>query len=387
MSIEGISIILDKSILHGLSQSEIEALCRHYFLVVPPILLTEILGDLCAKPRKNKDPEKQVRMLAQKILTFSACKQVDYRRLRDESLLGNNMSTSFRPVVEPSDVLDDEDGPIAYITDSIEMKQIKDWQVGKFTEDDREDAQLWKLTSVANLSDYKQTLLSIPQLANLSSLRSIFETMDVTYKNDSEQWQRIDWFCQRIRMRSEVKQQVMQRWEERRQPFYVFAPYAYYCFLIEQVFFRGLVNGIIPASSKDKAYVDLQYAYYFPYSRIFSSTDKLHQRMWEAFANQRQQMFVSGGILKDDLRALSEHWNNCSEEIRDELRRISPHPPELADSFTNEAYRTLIAWGVRRPPEQIVLRSDRTPEETKALVDRILDKYERVRNKVEQPNS
>lgn len=355
--------------------------------MVPPILLTEILGNLVKAQKDNLDPAKKVQMLAQKIQTFSACKHVDYRVLRDESLLGNNMNTSYRPVIEPTALADDDDGLIAYISEAIEMKDIKDWQGGEFTQGDRQDAQLWKETSVADLGDYQKQLLPIPQLSGLSSLRAVFEKMDSIHRNSLEQWLFIDLFCNRIRMAPDVKTLVKQRWDRCRQPFYVFAPYAYYCFLIEQVFYQGLANGLVPISAKDKAYVDLQYAYYFPCSRIFSSADKFQKNLWEAFADQEQQIFVAGDILKGDLILLNEHWNNCSEEMRVELRQMSPHPPELPDSFTNEAYQKLIQWGVRRPHVRTEQRNERTSEETKALVDRILDKYEKVRSQVQKADS
>lgn len=385
MNIEGISIILDKSTLQGLGKSEIEALSRHYFLVVPPILLMEILGDL-AKVQDNLDPEKKVQMLALKIQTFSACKHVDYRNLRDASLLGNDMNTSYRPIIEPTELIDD-DGLIAYISESIEMKDVKDWQCGEFTQVDRQDAQLWKETSIIDLGEYQKQLLAIPQLSRISSLRAVFEKMDFTYRHSVEQWPFIDWFCNRIRIQAETKILVRKRWELDRQPFHVFSPYAYYCFLIEQVFYQGLANGLIPISAKAKAYIDLQYAYYFPYSRMFSSSDKFHKKLWYAFANIKQQSFVAGNILRGDLMVLQEHWNNCTEEVRADLRRISPHPPELPNSVTYDVYQRLIQLGVRRPLERSEQRVESTQEERQALADRSLSKYQKVRNKAEQSRS
>lgn len=158
---DGLSIILDKSTLQMLNAAEIECLFRHYFLVVPPILLTEIVGDLYRNDNKSiEETHRKVQLIANKILTFSACKQIDYRDLRDESLLGNETFTNFRPVIQATEIFDDEDGQsIAYISKSVEMKMIHDWQRGQFNAKDHDYAKEWKETSRIDLSSYKSQLL------------------------------------------------------------------------------------------------------------------------------------------------------------------------------------------------------------------------------------
>lgn len=61
-------IILDKSALQSLSQGEIYCLNRHFFPVVAPVLLVEILGDLKKEEKSEGLKKGGVRILAGKLL-------------------------------------------------------------------------------------------------------------------------------------------------------------------------------------------------------------------------------------------------------------------------------------------------------------------------------
>lgn len=235
---------------------------------------------------------------------------------------------------------------------------------------------------MANRFDTNQLtdpLLPIPALAGLTSLRAIYQKMD-EISRVMDQWLIIERFCKRIKLPNDMKQEIENRWKASNSELFCdFAPYAYYCYMIEQVFFQGLVSGLIPTSVNAKSYVDLQYAYYFPYSRVFSSNDKLHSKLWHAFAEHDQQLFVVGSELKDDLQKISAHWQNISEVERSELRQIRPHPPVITSSFTFGAYNEMSSIVGTR--EQKLLPTERTEEEAQASVDRILDNYNKIMQK------
>lgn len=97
---EGLPILFDKSALEMLSAEQLETLCRHFFLTVPPILLVEILGDLHST-RKTGQVGIQtdlVKRIANKILTNSAVKSYPYRIIRGAELHGNFVGWGgFRP--------------------------------------------------------------------------------------------------------------------------------------------------------------------------------------------------------------------------------------------------------------------------------------------------
>ena len=52
----GPPLMLDKSSLQTLSHDEMDILRRYFSLVVPPVILVEILGDLKKESTKAKEP-------------------------------------------------------------------------------------------------------------------------------------------------------------------------------------------------------------------------------------------------------------------------------------------------------------------------------------------
>src|SRR5690242_7966120 len=77
-------IILDKSVVYGLHNDEVDALDRYYFQIIPPILNNEILADL------TKDDPEAINRIAGNSYRISGNRGLtpDYRFLLGNSLLG-----------------------------------------------------------------------------------------------------------------------------------------------------------------------------------------------------------------------------------------------------------------------------------------------------------
>ena len=381
--------MLDKSTLEMLSHLEIETLSRHYTLVIPPILLDEILGDLYKGQDKvvsneNKIDTTIIKKLANKIFTHSAYKNTSYLGMCVESLLGNDFMDNFCPFVQPTEVGTTTDGKTAAIINPDEgLKMIHDWKEGKFDKDQMECAKAWRMVNL-NLEDYKKDVQAIVPNIQANTLKDIFYTLSVRFDNVSDvnfHWKLINGFCDALAIPSEYRDQIAIRWQQQPSKFKQFAPYAYYCFLVRYTFIFGLAKNLIPTSKKAKARIDIQYAYYFPCARIFSSEDGFHNELWQAFGHSEQQLFVNGSTLKEDLGNLHLHWETCSQEHKQNLYRTLPHPPVIEDSFTYKAFQKMVELDVLTPREQLESHQmiKRSPEEEKALVERIITNYEAVK--------
>jgi hypothetical protein len=57
---QGLRIILDKSVIHGLNNAEADSLDRYFFVIVPQILADEILAELA----KEAEDAKAIRRIA-----------------------------------------------------------------------------------------------------------------------------------------------------------------------------------------------------------------------------------------------------------------------------------------------------------------------------------
>jgi hypothetical protein len=74
--------------------------------------------------------------------------------------------------------------------------------------------------------------------------------------------------------------------------------------------------------------IDLIYVYYLPFCQVFTSSDKLHERVVPLFLRQ-DQTFVKGQELKADLHKLDEYYSALSEEVKASgLHRFADYPPE-----------------------------------------------------------
>src|SRR5688500_6061107 len=89
----GLRVILDKSVVFGLNNSEIDSLDRYFFQIVPPILVEEILADLTKEAdvrTPNRIAANAYRVSGNHGLT------VDFRMRLANSLLGREIEMDGR---------------------------------------------------------------------------------------------------------------------------------------------------------------------------------------------------------------------------------------------------------------------------------------------------
>ena len=92
----GPTLMLDKSALQALSRKEVRRLRRHFSLNIPPILISEILGDLAkAKPSDRE----QVIFLARKLPAIDQYENEHYLKLCLGSLSGLSFDMRGDPVI------------------------------------------------------------------------------------------------------------------------------------------------------------------------------------------------------------------------------------------------------------------------------------------------
>lgn len=383
---DGVTILLDKSALEMLSPDELNALARHYFLVVPPILITEIVGDLYSKRRSSKQDGIQtdlVQRVAKKIVTHAACLNIDYREIRSAELLGEYIDYGrFRPIVAATQTAFDDDGTeMALIVQDVEMKLLLNWQDGKFSDDDEKYAKDWRERSAADLDQYKRQLKESQFDIAASNLADIRLQLDTEFRAGNQD-KLFAYSCARAKLSAEQTQLVRSRWDLwGRERFYDFAPYTYFCLLVEMVFAYGLVKDLIRSSKKSKSEVDLQYVFYFPFTRVFGSWDTLHSELWGVFGNPEKQSFVWGADLKSDLMAIHERWRDASEDELATLYQSAPHPPFRENSFSVGLFEKMVALGKLASRDDTIRDRQRksTPEEDKARVEGILARYNKFK--------
>lgn len=334
----GPTIILDKSAIQALSQLEIDFLQKHFFVVVTPLLIMEILADLEKGNGEGGLSKDEVIQLSEKLLLCDSRINTNYKVLCYGSLRGQDIPMTGQAIVSggiPIKAPDGKEG--VFFDESPEEKALRNWRNGIFSDAEEILAQEWrKATRTLNLEIYKkrfkELFKNVPKIKNLKELGLHVERF--TLNPDAWiQFSCIAGLMDEMMLPQQDKDIICNRWLKRKVPlFRDFAPYAYFCFKINIIFYAGLALDLI--STKPTNMLDLGYLYYLPFCMIFSSGDKFHKSMSPLFLRSDQE-FIDRDRLKEDLCWLSREWDGLSAtEKRDRAYDYGSYPPENPKSIT-----------------------------------------------------
>jgi hypothetical protein len=129
------------------------------------------------------------------------------------------------------------------------------------------------------------------------------------------------------------------------------------------VFFNVAIGKKLISPDRASNRIDMAYLFYLPFSMIFVSNDKLHQRAAPLFMTDKQ-IFVVGDDLKKDLASLNSRYSALSEEEKSEgLFRIASYPPNDDSCLTTRVWKQL-GMNIER---QTAARSSEPPLATELL--------------------
>ncbi len=342
----GPPLLLDKSGLQALPQRLLLTLSRYYLLVVPPILVLEVLGDLLKTRQGGKE---WMRMLSEKIRSTRFFVNLDHRDLRVASLRGKPVTMDGRPVIE-SEEFDTSLGKAALISETEEHMRLLRWGFEKPTALDEQSANEWKQAIVSvNLEKAKAHLkLSNPEFPRVKSFAELGNAVDGLLRF-TDQRVALEMCLEDAHIEDDLRKEVRTRWEkDQSQKLWAFAPYAYHCFRIRMLFHLGLANDLVTTRSSNTA--DLIYLYYVPFCNVFSSNDKLHDN-FAPLVSRPDQYFIRTDLLRSDFEAIEMFWAHLSlEQKRMWFDRFGHWPPRNGGSFTYRMWmrKMKLPEGLRR---------------------------------------
>jgi len=334
----GPTIILDKSSLQSLSQSEINFLFKHYYVVVTPILIIEILGDLVKKGSK----ENEVKQLANKLLSHDSQINTYYKPIVISSFRGQKISMDGRAIINGGIPIYAKNGTQGiFFEEPAETIALRNWQRGIFTSIEETLAQRWRETTrTLDLEDYKQKhkelIRNMPMIKNFGEL-ALFVEDHVSDSEPDIQLSYINYLMGELSFSQRLKDTIYERWlKEKTHLFSNFAPYAFYCFKANMIFYFGIFSDLISTKATNK--IDLEYLYYLPFCQVFSSGDKLHKNICRLLM-RRNQDFVGRDKLKSDLKWLSEEWDSLDEDQKIQRKNdYGNYPPNNHKSITSQLW-------------------------------------------------
>ena len=327
-----ITIVIDKSTFQSLSFSELYRLSSYYKHIITPVLTMEILGDLKKEFEEGKKPSSErVVEFANKLFPMDTVVNAHYKTLMKGDLLGYPPSMDGRPNVGIQKSVISETGQKGFvIQETEEEKSIYKWKAGNFSEADHELSQLWRMTTTQE--DLLESLKKNLKANGSYKFNNYQELYDFVYKNISEpniQQNLLVSCVENYGLDAESKVKVFGRWTQEGMPLIEkFAPYAFHCLLIDNLFMFGLSSDLIGTRPTNR--VDLEYLYYLPFCNIFTSNDKVHKNLTPLLLKSYQR-FITGPELKEDLKNIVTHLDALSEEERKKFKSV---PPIIETSLT-----------------------------------------------------
>lgn len=323
-------LIFDKSALQSLSADEAVWLDNFFQSNLTPLFFIETLADLEKQMKSGKSPEDVVGDIALKAPDRGAHPNAHHRRLVETELYGlDTIAMDGRGILtggKPA-FLEGQKGII--FSRSPEQEAFHRWQRRDFLGTERNVAKRWRRAlAVSDLEEqyhvFRQRFLGGRSLKNLQETKA--RTAECIDRPDQEGAFRTGMTLFNILPDTQAK--VIERWRAAGRPrIREFAPYFSFLYSVELFFYLGLASDLI---SRDRPTnkVDLAYLYYLPFCKVFTSKDKLHEKIAPLFMRPNQT-FIRADDLKSDLAKLDAYYSELPDEIkRGGLHRFANHPPE-----------------------------------------------------------
>ena len=305
----GPQLLLNVSSLQSLSAEEVDVLDSYYFVVNVPAQFVDIL--------RLRGAEEIAKVVGKIRPIEETCWTVHYRILLSRALL----SAKFRA---------DEVHP--------EKEALRCWRSNQFATAEQVLSGRWRSTTCAIALEKWQQVMEFPTVCSLAELKPVVLAFCDSPAHQRENLQFL--LAETELLGSDSIPQlksVVNRWVARGMPpLKKFAPYAYYCLTVLIGFYTALANGLIRVEETE--WVDLEYLFYLPFCRVFSSDVAFHKQFAPIFLMEHQD-FVEGDALKQDLARIHAHWRSVPEtELQEYQRKLGNYPPILKHSITTRLW-------------------------------------------------
>lgn len=345
-------VLFDKSFVEMLNVDESAVFDALYSSVICPIFYTEVLADLSKEPPGTRTAERIVADVAKKTPIMHSTPNMLHTTICMSELAGRPIEMRGAPVRAGGKPIRRSDGSVGVIYDEApEAKAFDRWQRGQFREIERDYSSQWRAQLLK--ADHAATAkLARDTLKITAEPRNLADTMEISkevVRGHGQRFLTLKTAYALLGLNPANFSRVQERWVAAgRPPLSEFAPYTAHCLLVE-IFFNVAVGKRLISPDRPSNRVDMAYLFYIPFSMIFVSNDKLHQRVAPLFMNQ-DQIFVMGDELKKDLALLDAHYSSLPEEDRSQgLFRLASYPPD------DEKYLTTQIW------KKLRMRTERSP--------------------------
>jgi hypothetical protein len=346
-------LLFDKSVLQSLSVDEAVWLDTFYFPCITPLFFTETLADLEKEVQKGRSPEDVVGNLAEKTPIGGAI-NAHHHTLSVNELLGYTFELRHVPVVPGGNPVKTRDGRRAVVYDSPpEAVALSRWQEHDFLDVERRFAKAWRdaLSGIDLDALFRQGREIIKRVGRPKDLLAAKVAAGELLRKPGSRYV-ADALASH--QPEDLGRAVVERWRANGSaPIKEFAPYTAHLLLVDLFFCIGLGADLI-GRERPTNKIDIAYLYYLPFCMAFTSRDKLHERTAPLFLD-KDQAFIRGDDLKDDLAKLDAHYSQLSDD--EKLRGVmsfAHYPPVDGDFLVSKMWDKLMRpewreWPTRQP--------------------------------------
>ncbi len=372
----GPTLIYDKSAIHSFSEREAYWLTNLYAVNMTPVLFMEIMADLKKYPNDLPLSAHQVKVLAKKFSPIGTYQSVHHREMWANNLIGYPVPLEGKTMVAGAVPLTTSDGEKGvFIDEQPEEKALSRWREGDFKGFEHELAGRWRDSiKDVDLQKFVQTFRksSPKEHRHIKTLEELVIAANKVCDGIGGQYKLLRSVLDDLEPGDDkLHALVMKRWKDSGRPIIRrFAPYAVYCHAVNLFFFVGVGEGLLGTRATNL--IDLQYLYYLPFCKVFTSGDKFHSRIATLFL-QPDQMFVKPDELKADLKMIADMWDATDKSAG--TANFIRHPPRgkglVSERIWDHCIPNWREWADTPPPE-------RSPESDAETMKRIRPMMEAI---------
>jgi hypothetical protein len=251
-------------------------------------------------------------MLARKITSYAIYLNTAHHELIASELDGHHaVDMSGRPIVHGRSARM-PDGSVGTLIDQTPLQAVMArWCEGDFDEMEKEFAKVWRSRQAQ--FDLEQVIRETKYLktGDLNSIEAACRYAHRVLFSRHGEYNDFDRIMVLAGAEPSSRAKAMRRWAQNGKPPPIrFAPYTSYVAWVEALFVFAMHAGVVTTRATNR--IDIEYLKYLPFTQVFSSSDRIHEKLFSSVANKGQE-FIPGPALKSALREMADYYDSLSE--------------------------------------------------------------------------
>jgi hypothetical protein len=330
--------LFDKSFLQGLNP--LEALMYDSLFVsnITPVFWVEVLGDLEKEHKGKEAQEKLVATLSSKTPKHHPFMNINHHLLCVGELLGQPVEMTNKPLIYSGKEINMNGDKHLYFDVAPELMLFEKWSNNFFSEEERRVAKSYR-DNLKAITKINQPVIDVKPNQKFRTVVEVKGFTDaIIYSHDSR-LKLVKAALNFFNITPKHKVEIIDRWKKTGGlPFSEFAPYCAYVMSVTFFFQVAVLNNLLSQERKSN-WIDLAYLYYFPFTQVFISADRLHEKIAPLFIKDSKQLFLKAEGLKKDLKKLVNYYYGNHPEIDSvNLGQLPEYPPLEGSFLTSDIY-------------------------------------------------